>query len=114
MPSRSKSHAVSDEVAQIEEQIADLQDKLQGLNASAQRRAARGPGDVNEFVTEAIETIIDRVRDKTGIVPDEIAARATKAGSAAFERMVEEVEHYPLATLAVAAGIGFLLGSARR
>jgi hypothetical protein len=28
--------------------------------------------------------------------------------------VIAEVDHYPLATLAVAAGIGFLLGSQRR
>jgi ElaB/YqjD/DUF883 family membrane-anchored ribosome-binding protein len=105
---------MNDEVAQIEEQIADLKSKLRGLNDPAQRRAARASADVNEFVADTIETIIDRVRDKTGVVPNEVAARAAKAGSAAFDRIVEEVEHHPLATLAVAAGIGFLLASARR
>jgi len=114
MPSRSKSRDSNDEAAQIEEQIAELQGKLRSLNDSVQRHTSRAPANVNEFVTDAIETIINRVREQTGVVPDQVARRAAKAGNAAFERMVEEVEHYPLATLAVAAGIGFLLGSARR
>ena len=115
MASRSKSREPGDEIAQIEEQIADLQGKLRRLSDSAQRGASRGAAtDINGFVSDALETIMERVRDKSDVVSDEIAERTAKAGSAAFQRMVEEVEHYPLATLAVAAGIGFLLGSARR
>jgi ElaB/YqjD/DUF883 family membrane-anchored ribosome-binding protein len=115
MPSRSKSRDPGDEITQIEEQIADLQDKLRRLNDSAQRGASRAAAtDVDQFVKDALDSIMERVRDKSDAVSEEIAERAAKAGSAAFQRMVEEVEHYPLATLAVAAGIGFLLGSARR
>jgi len=115
MPSRSKSRDPGDEITQIEEQIADLQDKLRRLNDSAHRDASGAAAtDVDQFVKDALDSIMQRVRHKSDVVSDEIADRAAKAGSAAFQRIVEEVEHYPLATLAVAAGIGFLLGSARR
>ena len=41
-------------------------------------------------------------------------ARHTLDAQLGSVRMIEGAEHYPLATLAVAAGIGFLLGSARK
>jgi ElaB/YqjD/DUF883 family membrane-anchored ribosome-binding protein len=54
------------------------------------------------------------VRERADSMADNVTERAAKAGAEGFRRVVEEAEHYPLATLAVAAGIGFLLGSARR
>lgn len=114
MPARSKSRDTGDEIALIEEEIAELQGKLRRLNNSTQRAASRASTDVNDFVPDALETIMERVRDKSAAVTEQAGDRAAKAGTAAFQRMIEEVEHYPLATLAVAAGIGFLLGSARK
>ena len=114
MPARSKSRDAGDEIAHIEEEIAGLQDRLRRLNSSTQRATSRATTDVNDFVNDALETIMERVRDKSAAVTEQAADRAAKAGTAAFQRMIEGAEHYPLATLAVAAGIGFLLGSARR
>jgi ElaB/YqjD/DUF883 family membrane-anchored ribosome-binding protein len=56
---------------------------------------------------------MERVRVRADSVTDDVADHALKIGTDAYKRVVEEVEHYPLATLAVAAGIGFLLGSRR-
>ena len=43
-----------------------------------------------------------------------IGARATKASTDAFKRIAQEVEQRPLILLAVAAGVGFLFGMARK
>jgi ElaB/YqjD/DUF883 family membrane-anchored ribosome-binding protein len=113
MPARSKLRDPGDEIAQIEEQIAELQDRLRRRNNSTRRGTRRAP-DMHDFVNDTLETIMERVGDKSAALSEQAADRAAKAGTAAFRRMIEEVEHNPLATLAVAAGIGFLIGAARR
>jgi ElaB/YqjD/DUF883 family membrane-anchored ribosome-binding protein len=113
MPTRSKS-SNADEIARIEELIGDLEKRLHRLNSSAQTEAAGASHDINHFVSEALEGIMERVRERADSVTEQVAERATQVGSDAFKRVLDEIERYPLATLAVAAGIGFLLGSARR
>jgi ElaB/YqjD/DUF883 family membrane-anchored ribosome-binding protein len=113
MPTRSKTtHAA--EVARLEQMIEDLEQRLHKLNGVGRSEAAGTSNDINDFVSEALAGIMERVRDKTDSMTEQVADRATKVGADAFKRVIEEVENYPLATLAVAAGIGFLLGSARR
>jgi ElaB/YqjD/DUF883 family membrane-anchored ribosome-binding protein len=113
MPTRSKTSNAA-EIARIEQLIADLEKRLHKLNGAAHSEAAGASNDINEFVSEALAGIMERVRDKTDSMTEQVADRAAKVGSDAFKRVIDEVEHYPLATLAVAAGIGFLLGTVRR
>jgi ElaB/YqjD/DUF883 family membrane-anchored ribosome-binding protein len=113
MPSRAKSSKAA-EIARIEGLIGDLEKRLQRLNNSAHDEAAGASSDINEFVTQAIENVMDRARDRANAVTGQVADRASKASIDAYKRVADEVEQYPLATLAVAAGIGFLLGATRR
>jgi ElaB/YqjD/DUF883 family membrane-anchored ribosome-binding protein len=113
MPTRSKATNAA-EIARIEQMIEDLEKRLHKLSGAARSEATGASNDINDFVSEALAGIMERVRDKTDSMTDQVADRAAKVGSDAFKRVIDEVENYPLATLAVAAGIGFLLGSARR
>jgi ElaB/YqjD/DUF883 family membrane-anchored ribosome-binding protein len=113
MPSRSKSSKAA-EIAHIEELIDDLEKRLRRLNNSAHQEAAGASDDVGQFVSEAIERIITRARDQANSFTEQAADRASKASLDAYKRVIDEVESYPLATVAVAAGIGFLLGASRR
>lgn len=115
MPTRAKqSSSNAAEIARIEELIEDLENRLRRLNNSAHSEAAGASSDINQFVSDALEGIMERVRDSANTMTGEAADRAAKAGTDAYRRLIDEVDHYPLATLAIAAGIGFLLGSARR
>jgi ElaB/YqjD/DUF883 family membrane-anchored ribosome-binding protein len=113
MPSRSKRSNAA-EIARIEELIDDLEKRLRRLNSSAHDEAAGASNDVSQFVNDAVERIIGQARDRVNSATEHAADRASKASIDAYKRVVDEAEHYPLATLAVAAGIGFLLGAARR
>jgi ElaB/YqjD/DUF883 family membrane-anchored ribosome-binding protein len=117
MPTRSKSsnqNSNAAEIARIEALIEDLEKRMHRLNGSAHSEAVGASQDINRFVSDALEGIMERVRERADSMADNVTERAAKAGAEGFRRVVEEAEHYPLATLAVAAGIGFLLGSARR
>jgi ElaB/YqjD/DUF883 family membrane-anchored ribosome-binding protein len=59
--------------------------------------------------------IAERFRGDAGAVTDEaarIGSAAAKLGNDALNRLSKEVEHRPLVTLAVAVGVGILVGLA--
>lgn len=113
MPSRRKS-ANAAEIARIEELIGDLETRLRRLNRSAHSEAAGASDDISQFVGETLDDIMERVRQRADAVTSQVADRASRAGADAYRQVIDDIGHYPLATLAVAAGIGFLLGSSRR
>ena len=113
MAARTKSSKAT-EIAQIEGLIGDLEKRLKRLNNSAHHEANGASGDINQFVAQALESVMGRMRDGANAATERVADRASKASMDAFKRVTDEVEQYPLATLAVAAGIGFLLGASRR
>jgi ElaB/YqjD/DUF883 family membrane-anchored ribosome-binding protein len=114
MPRRAKPSSNAAEIARIEGLIEDLEKRLQRLNNSAHAEASGASNDINQFVSDALEGVMERVRERTNAATGEMADRATRVSTDAYKRVIAEVDHYPLATLAVAAGIGFLLGSQRR
>jgi ElaB/YqjD/DUF883 family membrane-anchored ribosome-binding protein len=113
MPKRSKSSKTA-EIARIEELIDDLENRLRRLNNSAHNEAAGASSNINQFIGDAVEGMMERVRERANSFTEQAADTASKAGIDAYKRVLDEAEQYPLATLAVAAGIGFLLGAARR
>ena len=59
----------------------------------------------------------DRFRGKASAVSDQagkMGNEAAKLGNDALRRLSREVEHRPLVTLAVAVGVGILIGVASR
>ncbi len=105
---------VADEVASIEGLIADLEKRLHKLNGAVRDEAVGATSDVSDFVSEALSGIMERVRESSENLTEDVADRAAKAGTDAFKRISHQAEQHPLILLAVAAGIGFLLGMARR
>ena len=113
MSSRAKS-ATADEIARIEELIGDLEKRLQRLSTTTRNEVSGGAGDINDFVSAALARIMKRVRDNADTLTDTVADKATRVTGDAIERVVEEVESHPVAMLAAAAGIGYLIGLSRR
>jgi ElaB/YqjD/DUF883 family membrane-anchored ribosome-binding protein len=113
MSTRTKA-AVSDEIARIETLIGDLEKRLRRLNDSVKTETSGASNDINDFVSEALAGIMARVRESTGEITDQMADKAVKAGANAYRKIGEEVDAYPLTALAIAAGIGFLVGWSRR
>jgi len=99
----TRTKAASDDVARIEGLIADLEHRLRRPK-SKRAEASSASDDIPEFLSGAFGHILGRVgRDE-----------AFAYGSDDYDIIDEQIDRSPLATLAVAAGIGFLLGSARR
>jgi ElaB/YqjD/DUF883 family membrane-anchored ribosome-binding protein len=69
---------------------------------------------VRDFVSEAIERIMNRVRESVSDVTTSVADEASRLGGDAFKKLTDEVEQRPLIMLAIVAGTGFLAGLANR
>ena len=99
MTTRAKSVA-AEEVAAIEDLVSDLEKRFRRLSSTAKREASGVSDDIGEFVNDALDRIIGRVRERFS--------------SDAFRKLTNEVENRPLLMLGIAAGIGFLAGMANR
>ena len=77
--------------------------------------AAQAADRVGETIASALTSMAERFRGGAGSMGDEaarIGSEAAKLGNDALRRLSDEVEHRPLVTLAVAVGVGILVGLA--
>ena len=100
-------------VAEIMRNLRDLETRIRHLDP---RDATRVSVDVADSVGAALEDITDRFRNGAGYVAREAARmghRANVAGRDSYKFLKREVDAHPLAVLAlaVAAGIGILIGA---
>jgi len=115
MSTRSKIAATTaDEIEAIKNLMGDLEKRLQRLGGAAKGEVAGGASDISDFVNETLSGIMSRVRDNAQSVSDSVTDKAAELGGDAVKKIVNEVETRPLTMLAIAAGIGFLFGVARR
>lgn len=109
-----KSRTPSDDIAEIEREIAglmrDLESRVSRLNSLGRSGASNAATAASDYVSDTLSDTAERLRNGAHAVTDE----ATKLGGDALRRIEEEVEQRPLLTLAIAAGIGFLAGMAGR
>jgi ElaB/YqjD/DUF883 family membrane-anchored ribosome-binding protein len=118
-----RSSAFGSNISVIEARLRALENELERIGRTAGRRTSAGmsaAGDhVGDAIASAVTEIVDRFRSGRRLAGQE-AARfgneaakfGAKVGSDARHRMASEVEHRPLVTLAVAIGVGILIGMA--
>lgn len=114
MTTRAAKSAAADEITAIEDLMGDLEKRLRRLSGTARREASGATGEVGDFVREALDRIMNRVRDSTAGVTHSVTEEAARFGTDAFKKLTDEVENRPLVMLGVAAGLGFLVGLANR
>jgi ElaB/YqjD/DUF883 family membrane-anchored ribosome-binding protein len=111
--------AFATNVSAIEARLRALENELEQIGRTAGRHASAGmfaAGDhVGDAIASAVTEVVDRFR-RGGRLAGEEAVRfgneAAKFGNNALHRMASKVEHHPLVTLAVAVGVGILIGMA--
>lgn len=118
---RRHARSNSDDIAVVEELMHDLETRLRRLNTKAKSEASGASNEIGDFVSDALATLSTRLRNSTQNAAHTITDEATQVGADAIEvgtnamkKVWDEMEHRPLTTLAVAAGVGYLLGLAGR
>jgi ElaB/YqjD/DUF883 family membrane-anchored ribosome-binding protein len=110
MTIRSKAASTGEEITAIQDLMSDLENRLHRLSGATKREYSGASGDVNEFVNDALAGIMGRVREGAHSVSN----KATHLSNDALKKITDEVEQRPFAMLAIAVGIGFIFGLARR
>jgi ElaB/YqjD/DUF883 family membrane-anchored ribosome-binding protein len=106
---------ISTEVAEIERRLRSLERHLARAGGRASAGAVEAADRIGDAVASALTVIGDRFRGGTRTVGADamrFGNEAARVGNDALRRVAVEVEHRPLVALAVAAGVGFLLGLA--
>ena len=116
------ARAMSTNVGEIERRLRSIEQRLERAGGRASASASQTADYVGDTVASTLNSIADRFRGSAGSVSDEVAKfggeaakfgnEAAKFGNDALRRLSKEVEHRPLVTLAVAVGVGILVGLA--
>jgi ElaB/YqjD/DUF883 family membrane-anchored ribosome-binding protein len=122
------SRAISADIGEIDRRLRALERTLERVGGRVSAGAGQAADRVGESVAAALGNIAERFRNGAGSMGDEAAkfgseaARfgakygneafklGTRYGNDAVRRLADEVEHRPLVTLAVAVGVGILVG----
>ena len=109
------SHAISAEIGNIDQRLRSLERRLERAGGRSAANAAQVADRVGETIVSALQSMADRLQGGANSVRDEaakIGGEAAKLGNHALRRLSNEVEHRPLVMLAVAVGVGILVGLA--
>jgi ElaB/YqjD/DUF883 family membrane-anchored ribosome-binding protein len=109
------SRAISADIGEIDRRLRALEDRLERVGGRASASAVQAADRVGENVASALSSMADRLRGGANSMGGEAAkirSEAAKLGNDALRRLSHEVEHRPLVTLAVAVGVGILVGLA--
>jgi len=98
-------------VAAIDRRLRSLERRLDRARSRVSAGAVQGADHVGDVIASTLDRVADRFRDGAlGEEATKIGVEAAKHGNDALRRLAREVEARPLVTLAVAVGIGVLVG----
>jgi ElaB/YqjD/DUF883 family membrane-anchored ribosome-binding protein len=118
-----RSSAFGSSVAAIQKHLGAVEKELEKIGRIAGDRTSAAAATASDQVGDAISTIlnemVERFRqgrqaagDQAGRLSDQALNLGAKYGSDALQRAASEVEERPLVTVAIALGIGILIGAA--
>ncbi len=100
--------------AEVADLIASLDDRIARLNKLTKQGASHAAESANDIVLKALSGLTGRATEQAQAGMASATDEVAKFGTQAVNRFVREIDKRPLLTLAIAAGIGFFAGLARR
>lgn len=100
--------------AEVADMIASLDERITRLNSLTKQGASHAAESANDIVLSALSGLTGRATSQAQAGIASASDEVAKFGSHAVNRFVKEIDKRPLLTLAIAAGIGFFAGLARR
>jgi len=102
------ARGMSADLGELNRRLRSLESQLERIGGRASAGAMRSADQIGDAVASTLYGVADRLRDHAGSAGD----RAVKIGNDALDRIVNETKRRPLVMIAVAAGVGALLGLA--
>jgi ElaB/YqjD/DUF883 family membrane-anchored ribosome-binding protein len=109
----SYARALAVDTGEIERRLRAIEKRLEKAGGNASENASQAVDRVGEALSE----LVDKFRGGARSMTDEAAkfgSDAAKVGNVALHRVVDEVGRRPLVALAIAAGVGILIGLSSR
>ena len=116
-PSSRYARAISSEIGDIERRLQILQNGLEKLRARSSSTARDTVDGLGDAVSSALLSWSERFRQGANSLGDQSAAfgkDAARYGTAALSQIAEQTEQRPFFAIAVALGVGILIGIAAR
>jgi hypothetical protein len=107
----------SAQTGEIERRLHALEKRLNEIGPRASTSSRDIVGDLSDAIASALSSWADRFRQGASTVGDQSAVLGKDAatlGTVAIDRMEEESRQRPLVALAVALGVGILVGMGQR
>jgi ElaB/YqjD/DUF883 family membrane-anchored ribosome-binding protein len=111
------SRLISAEAGEMERRLQALEKRLNIAGTRASTNAGNTAQDLGDAIASALSSWADRFRQGASTVGDQSAALgrdAARVGTQAMNRIADETGRRPLFALAVAIGVGILIGMAAR
>jgi hypothetical protein len=114
-----RSREFDPRISTIAGHLRAIEKELGGIRQSAGRRAAAGASAAGNQIADAIGPILHEILDRFGVdevarVGNEAAKIGARVGGDALERIATQAKNRAFVTLAVAIGVGVLVGMAVR
>ena len=109
------TRAISSEVGDIERRLQTLQNGLEKLRARSTANARDTADSLSDALSSALSGWSERFRQGASTLGDQSAALgkdAARYGAAALSQISKETEQRPLIAIALALGVGILIGMA--